>query len=273
MIVILCWALGGIGSGRFHPAVVVYLLIALLYGPLLQSNTVLQRNRLLLGDLLSAPVDAETKAAQFTWRKRLLSPGFDVIRCTPASQSLRDFTHPAPSITAEHVSLDTLLRDRVPPLEDLVLGAVPGSIGVTSAIAVIVGGLFLLYRGLIDFRIPLLITASAWCALLLLPIPHQGHWHWLPGHLQGIGWAAGVTLVNYQILASPLLFTAFFLAGSPTVRPLTKKGRTVYAISIGLLAAAIQMYFSVSLGSYIALLLAGFMTPLLDRCLLSKSLV
>jgi len=145
----------------------------------------------------------------------------------PRVNSLLEFTHRRFSTATKPVSLDTLLRDRVPPLEDFVLGAVPGSIGATSAVAIIIGGLFLLYRGLIDFRIPLLITATAWCALLVLPVPEFSHWQWFPGHVAGIGWAMGVTLANYEVLASPLLFTAFFLAGSPNARPLTKRGRTI----------------------------------------------
>jgi electron transport complex protein RnfD len=272
LIVIVCWAFGGIGSGRFHPAVVVYLLLALLYPQQLRCDSVIQRNRLLLGDLLAAPAETQTRASQSTWRKRPLELNYDALRTTPPSLSLHEFTRPEPAKPADPISLDTLLRDRLPPLEDLILGATPGSIGVTSAVAVIIGGLFLLYRGLIDFRIPLLITAAAWLTLLALPIPRLGNF-WFPGHVPAVGWAMSVTLVNYQVLASPLLFTAFFLAGSPSIRPLTKRGRTLYALTIGVLAATFQLYLSVSLGSYLALFLTGFTTPFLDRHLTSRPLV
>ncbi len=260
LLVMLCWALGGVGSGRFHPAVVVYLLLASIYSPLFAPQTVLQHNHLMTGDLLAAPPQSEARAGQLAWLRRPIDPGIDAIHIVPPSQSLLAFTHPTDRSASENLSVDTMLRDRVPPLEDVVLGAVPGGIGVTSAVAVIVGGLFLLYRGLIDFRIPLLITASAWCTLLVLPIQIESHWRWVPSHVAGFGWEAGVTLVNYEALASPLLFTAFFLAGSPTVRPLTRRGRTIYAVLIGLLAAVFQMYGSVALGSYWALLIVGALT-------------
>ena len=277
LIVILCWSLGGIGSGRFHPAVVVYLLLAALFGPQLKSGYVLQRNRLLAGNLLNAPRAVESKAVQFTWRARRISPGRDALHVVPCATALIDYTQKQQTPDGARSSVERLLRDDLPPMEDVVLGAVPGGMGVTSAVAVIIGGLFLLYRGLIDFRIPLLITISAWIALIVLPIPsglnEHIQWRWFPGHVHGVGWAMGVTLANYQILASPLLFTAFFLAGSPSIRPLSRKGRGIYALLIGIMSAGFQLYLSVSLGSYIALLLAGLLTPVLDRILVSKPLV
>jgi Na+-translocating ferredoxin:NAD+ oxidoreductase subunit D len=272
-IVILCWAIGGLGSGLFHPAVVVYLLIALVYRHQLASQTMLQRNHLISGDLLGAAHELETRAFQVTWRKRPILPNIDAIHSVPPAAAMSEFSNPYRRNDTERISLDALLRDRVPPLQDVVLGAIPGSIGVTSAVAVIIGGLFLLYRGLIDFRIPLMITAAAWLALLVLPIPEQSQWQWVPGRIQGIGWAMGVTWANYQVLASPLLFTAFFLAGSPSVRPLSKRGRTIYAITIGLLTAALQLYVSVALGSYLALLIVGLTTPILDRFCMARPLV
>ena len=277
LIVMLCWWLGGVGSGRFHPAVVVYLLIAILYGPSLKSELVLQRNRLLMGDLFNTPRLTETRAMQFAWRARRILPGQDSIRSVPASQSLITFTQKQQAVDGSKVSVETLLRDHLPVMEDFVLGVTPGGIGVTSAVAVIMGGLFLLYRGLIDYKIPMLITLSAWIALIALPEPVGSldhlQWRWFPGHVHGVGWAMGITLANYQILASPLLFMAFFLAGSPSVRPLSRKGRGIYALVIGVLAAGFQLYFSVSLGGYIALFLTGLMTPLLDRLMRGRALV
>ncbi len=277
MLVMLCWAAGGVGSGRFHPAMVVYLLVALLYAPQMKADMVLQGHRLLVGDLLSAPQEAESKASQFAWRRRPILADQDALRVVPASAALLHFTQSERSPSGTRISMETLLRDHLPVLEDFVLGAVPGGIGTTSTVAVIIGGLFLLYRGLIDFRIPLLIIVAAWVALLVLPVPAGMHdrpeWRWFPGHVQGVGWAMGVTLANYEMLASPLLFTAFFLAGAPNVRPLSRKGRVIYASLIGVLAAGFQLYLSVSLGSYLALLLVGFMTPFLDRCMGRRALV
>ena len=85
-------------------------------------------------------------------------PDHNAVASVPASQFLSEYTTGRVSPDRVWLSLEGLLRDRLPPLEDLILGAHPGPIGTTSAIAVIVGGLLLLYRGVIDYRIPLLIV-------------------------------------------------------------------------------------------------------------------
>ena len=137
------------------------------------------------------------------------------------------------------ISMETLIRDAMPPLEDLIVGGHPGPIGTSCAIAVIIGGLFMLYRGVIDYRIPLLVVITTFLATLVLPVPvtiHEGvrHWRWLAIRHPGVGAALATTFANYELLASPLLFMAFFLATSPAVRPMARRARTFYAILLGI---------------------------------------
>ena len=153
----------------------------------------------------------------------------------------------------------------------------PAPLGLGSAIAVIMGGLYLLYRGLIDFRVPLLICLAAAVALLFLPIPvavteNVRHWRSLALHA-GVGWPVAITFVSYELMAGPLLFVAFYLASAPGVRPITRRGRAVYAVLIGLGAAAAQLYLDVSYGPYLALLVAALVTPLLDRVFVPRPIV
>jgi electron transport complex protein RnfD len=174
--------------------------------------------------------------------------------------------------------LEALLRDRMPPLEDLIIGGAPAPIGTGCAIAIIIGGLFLLYRGMIDYRIPLLIFLAAYISMLVLPIPiviraASRDWKWLAIHDPSVGWPLALTLVNYEVMASPLLFMAFFLATAPSVRPLPRRGRVIYAILIGVAAAAAQLYISVAIGPYVALLAVSMLTPYLDRWFRARTLV
>ena len=63
------------------------------------------------------------------------------------------------------------------------------------------------------------------------------------------------------------------MASAPGVRPLTRRGRAAYAILVGAGGAALQLYLDVSYGAYLALLLAGLFTPLLDRMFKPRALV
>ena len=77
------------------------------------------------------------------------------------------------------------------------------------------GGLFLLYRGLIDFRIPLIIILVELACLLVFPTPavltEPTQWHWIVSPAgPEVGWGTGITFANYELMASPSLFMALF---------------------------------------------------------------
>ena len=148
----------------------------------------------------------------------------------------------------------------------------------TDAIAVIMGGLFLLYRGMIDFRVPLLIVVAAFATFLIAPIPvviieNIPRWRWLAATHPNVGWSWAITFANYELMAGPLLFVACFLATAPGVSPMTKTARAIYAILVGVIAAIAQLYLSVSFGPYVAVILASPFTPLLDRWVRPRPLV
>lgn len=267
---IVLWVLRGPAGTALHPVVVTYLLLVPFFHDLLVPQNVLQRDHLFIGDVLDAPGTFVPLGTSPWWFTREKIYGHDAVRAETASETLLNYTLGRREMSARGIILlPGLLRDRLPPLEDLVVAGNPGPIGTSSVIFVIVGGLFLLYRGVIDYRIPVLIVASAFIALLILPIPVSlteigARWSWLPMHDPSVGRAVAVTFANYEMAASPGLFMALFLATSPTVRPITRRGRTVFAIAVGILTAAMQLYVSVSWGPYAALLLIGLLTPVVD---------
>jgi electron transport complex protein RnfD len=97
--------------------------------------------------------------------------------------------------------------------------------------------------------------------------------HWRALGRSGVGLSVATTFVSYELMAGPLLFVAFYLASAPGVRPLTRRGRAVYAILIGIGTAALQLYLDVSYGAYLALLVVGLLTPLLDRIFKARPLL
>jgi len=275
----LLWLVGPAGASRLHPVLLAHLLLVILFGDLLVPSRVLQRNHLVVGDLLDSPLTPAPLPGKEPWAVATLSTRHSGVSVVPASGQLREFTTgQAEPGEAGFITLDEVIRDRLPPLEDLIVGAQPGPVGAASAVAVIMGGLFLLYRGLIDYRIPLLIVLAAFAALLVLPIPvvitdGAPQWRWIAFRQPSIGWSWAITFANYELMAGPLLFVACFLATAPGVRPMTRRARTIYAVCVGVVAAMLQLYLSISFGPYLALLAVGLMAPLLDRWFKPRPLV
>jgi Na+-translocating ferredoxin:NAD+ oxidoreductase RnfD subunit len=277
VLVILLWLLGGLGGGHVHPVVATYLLMVICFGGALVPHRVLNRSHLLTGELFhTGPADARMLQNE-PWIGRRNSPS-DADYLEPTAERLTRYTSGRQTVRARKwMDIQGLLRDSMPPLEDFIIAGQPGPVGISSVIAVIIGGLFLLYRGIIDFRVPLLTCLTAYVALLFLPIPavidNGPQWRWAAFGTPANGWSIGLTFVNYEMMASPLIFVAFFLATSATVRPMTRRGRTVFAILLGLACAASQLYLSVSFGPYLALLLVSWITAPLDRVFRVKPLV
>ena len=79
--------------------------------------------------------------------------------------------------------------------------------------------------------------------------------------------------MNYEILASPLLLTLIYLATAPGFARSRGAGRAIFAIGLGVLCAVFQLYASVAMGPYIALLVIVLLTPTLDRAMTPRPLV
>lgn len=278
ILVILLWSLGGLGAGRVHPVLVTFLLLGVLFAEDLSPRCALQRHRLVTGDVLNcAPTRGDSSSPE-PWVRRPIVAGYDAVPAASVAERLIAYTRGAERAEQGLLRLQGLLSERLPPLEDIVVGGHPAPIGTGSAVAVIIGGLFLLYRGLIDPRVPLIIFACAYAALLVLPIPARivgeyPQWSWFVMREGDVDWATALTFVHYEVMASPLLFAALFLATSPSIRPITRRGRIVYAIVAGLLAAPAQLYISVAVGPYLAVFAASLLTPLLDRWYTPRPLV
>ena len=280
MLATTLWLFARAGSSRVHPVAVVFLLIASAFSVTLTPRAVLQRDHLVTGDVTDVPDVAPPRNAPIKepWVTAPLIDGHDALLVRTAAVQLRDFTRGQAQLDRGWLTLDEVIRDRLPPLEDLIIGGQPGPIGAGSAVAVIMGGLFLLYRGMIDYRVPLLIVLAAFATFLVLPIPvviteNVPRWRWFAAGQPNVGWSWAITFANYELMAGPLLFVACFLATAPGVRPMTKLARAVYAILVGVLAAVAQLYLSVSFGPYVALVLASPFTPLLDRWVRPRPLV
>lgn len=135
-------------------------------------------------------------------------------------------------------------------LGDLFFGNIPGSMGEISALAIIIGGVYLLIRRAADYR----IIASALGVFTLFML------------VAGIG--LGVeSVLNYtlfHLLSGGLLFGVVFMATDPITSPYTRQGRLIYGALIGGLVAIIRLFGALPEGMVFALVIANGFVPLID---------
>ena len=134
----------------------------------------------------------------------------------------------------------------VPSLWDLATGSIGGCIGETSAVLLLLGGLYLIWEGIISWRIPVIYIATT--AVLASAFGHGG------GHFP-----------HYEILAGGLMLGAIFMATDYTTSPITAKGQILYAFGCGLLTALIRTWGGYPEGVSYSILIMNVAVPLIDR--------
>ena len=149
------------------------------------------------------------------------------------------------------------------PIEELLLGPVPGPIGGGGRAVLIASGLLLMYRRLSWWPISL-AAATGWCAALCLaPLQHEQSWTIVLERLVEIGPLSAVVYLGYCALASPLILIVLIL--SPYSAPITKRGRLVYGAMLGCGLAAAQWFILLPSAAYLSLGLVGLLSRPLDR--------
>ncbi|HOK42342.1 MAG TPA: RnfABCDGE type electron transport complex subunit D [Thermoclostridium caenicola] len=136
----------------------------------------------------------------------------------------------------------------LPSYLDMFLGKIGGSLGETSALALILGGLYLLIRKVISWEIPAIYIGTV--ALL----------SWILGPE---GFMTGDPL--FHVLAGGLLIGAIFMATDYTTSPMTRKGAVIYAFGCGFLTVVFRLYTNLPEGVSYAILLMNTAVPLIDR--------
>jgi len=129
-------------------------------------------------------------------------------------------------------------------LLDLLIGNCGGVLGETCKIAIALGGLYLIIRGIVDWRIPVCFIGSAFLCYLIQ---------------DGFGIALA------QILSGGLLLGAFFMATDYVTCPMSGLGRIIMGVGCGVLLFVIRSYASYVEGCSFAILFMNVMTPLIDR--------
>lgn len=131
----------------------------------------------------------------------------------------------------------------------LATGSVSGSLGETSAILILMGGLFLLYKRIISWHIPvsMMVSLALIATVFHIASPDQ--------YPDGI----------FHLLSGATLLGAFFIATDLVTSPVTARGQLVFGAGCGVLVYIIRTWASFPEGVAFAVMLMNAMTPLIDR--------
>lgn len=139
-----------------------------------------------------------------------------------------------------------MVGQALPSIWNLFIGNVGGCIGETSALALLIGGLYLLYRGVISIRIPAVYIGT----VLILSFILGGF---------------DPYYAIYHIFAGGLFLGAIFMATDYASSPMTAKGQIIMGIGAGILTTLIRFYGAYPEGVSYSILLMNVATPLIDR--------
>lgn len=131
---------------------------------------------------------------------------------------------------------------------NLFFGNIQGTIGETSALAILIGAAILLAKGIIDFRIPLTYIGS-FAVFVLLFGGHGFDLNYLLCHLFGGG----------------LMLGAWFMATDYVTTPITKKGQLVYGVCLGIFTGLFRIFGGSAEGVSYAIIFCNLLVPIIER--------
>ena len=209
---------GGLGANIFNPAMVGRAFLTVSFGMMMTSWTVPATMDPAMPKIAADNTVARTQATPLALSKQ-------AIKDKTGAQALNE------------------------QLKAMFTGEVGGCLGETSALALLIGGIYLLIRRTINFHISLAVLLSAFVfatiAYLINPdayIPPLCH-----------------------LCSGGLLIGAFFIATDPVTAPLTRRGMWIFGIGVGTITMLIRIVGGYPEGVMYSILLMNAVTPLIDR--------
>lgn len=141
------------------------------------------------------------------------------------------------------------ITDSLPSTIDMLFGNIGGSLGEVSALLLIIGGIYMLWKKVITWHIPVSVIASvAAVAAIFWMVDSQVY-------------------INpvYHVLTGGLMLGAIFMATDMVSSPMTAKGQIIYGIGIGLITISIRLFGAYPEGISFAILIMNAFTPLINN--------
>ena len=136
----------------------------------------------------------------------------------------------------------------ITPVLDLFLGTTGGSLGETSALLILLGGIYLALRGHLNWHIPVSILLSVFA---------------FSGLFYALGWSPFTPW--FMLFSGGLMLGAWYMATDMVTSPVTNRGCWVFGVSIGLLVVIIRIWGGLPEGVMYAILLMNALVPFINR--------
>lgn len=223
-------AFGGIGQNLFNPAMVGRTV-------LLVSFPVVMMAWVAPLPLFSADAPSFSEAIAITFSGQI----------SDAVSSATTLGHVKTELTRGIPVTESMAQ--TPDLMEMVTGYRAGSLGETSALLILLGGLFLLFKRIISWHIPVAVMGTLF---LMGTIFHE---------VDPARYGTGM----FHLLSGATLLGAFFIATDYVTSPASKLGQLVFGVGIGVLAWLIRTFAGYPEGRAFAVLLMNALTPIIDQ--------
>ncbi len=142
--------------------------------------------------------------------------------------------------------------------QDMMFGSIPGSLGEVAALMLILGGVYLLWRKVISWHIPVAVLGS----MAVVAALYSATTGYLP--LEVLGFSA------FHILAGGALLGAIFMATDYSSSPMSHKAMLIYGVGIGVITMFIRLWGAYPEGMSFAILIMNSCVPLLNKYIKPK---
>ena len=141
----------------------------------------------------------------------------------------------------------------------MMIGRIPGTIGETSVIAIVIGAIFLIMTGVIDLRIP-----GTYIVSFIIFVGLFGSFA-----NEAVGFF-DVQYITAHLCGGGLMLGAWFMATDYVTSPITKKGQIVYGICLGVLTGLFRLFGGSAEGVSYAIIISNLFVPMIERVTLPK---
>ena len=158
-------------------------------------------------------------------------------------------THPITDAVTSATPLGLLkFEGKGTPLRDLIIGSTGGSLGETAALVIIAGGLYLAWRGYLNWRIPVSILATVLVVSALIRLVDASK----PAPL-------------FMLFSGGVVLGAVYMATDMVTSPITNIGKWIFGVGIGILVVVIRIWGGLPEGVMYAILFMNALTPFINR--------